>query len=630
MYEGDTPLAERRGQALTLDRDLLRELLGSEELREPARPGGARRASSASCSAWADGEGPTDGSTTCCAGAGDLTMDELHERLGAGSAAWLDDLVAERRALILPLAGEERAIAAEDAGRYRDALGAMPPAGVPAAFLDPVPDALRSLLARYARRRGPFTSEEAAARYGLAVGVAETELRALEADEKLVRGSLRPGSTAHEWCDPDVLRRIRRASVAALRKEVEPVDGAALARFEPGWHGVDRGTRGALDRLRDTLVPLQGLPLAPDVLERDVLPRRVPGYRQDWLDALCSGGELVWVGVEGGKVALLFRDEAPLLGRPPGAAPPPVGESHAAVRAALATGPRFFGDLVRETDLPQSELLAALFDLAWAGEVTNDAFAPLRSPRAARGAAAAAPRTPAAGRRLVRRRQAPTGAAQGRWSLAEGLFAGPPAERDRQRALAELLLERYGVVTRAAVQAEGLSGGSARSTAPCATSRRSEPAAAATSWPAPAGPQFALAGAVERLRELRDEPDPPETLVLAASDPANPYGAALPWPARAAGRASRSAGAYVVLDGGHPVLFCERGGRTLLTLDDDQGRVGRAVEALAAEVKRGRPTRLGLERIDGEAAIGSPLEPVLRGVGFLAGPRRLTLRAPRG
>src|SRR6185436_19561849 len=166
-----------------------------------------------------------------------------------------------------------------------------------------------------------------------------------------------------------------------------------------------RGTRGSLDRLRDALVPLQRLPIAPDVLERDVLPRRVPGYRQDWLDALCSGGELVWVGVEGGKVALLFRDEAPLLGRPPGAAPPPGGEPHAAVRAALASGPRFFGDLVRETELPQPELLAALFDLAWAGEVTNDAFAPLRSPRAARGAAAQAPRAPVAGRRLVRRRQ---------------------------------------------------------------------------------------------------------------------------------------------------------------------------------------------------------------------------------
>jgi ATP-dependent Lhr-like helicase len=505
----------------------------------------------------------------------------------------------------------------------------MPPPGVPAAFLDPVPDALRSLLHRYARRRGPFTTDEAAARYGLAVGVAESELRGLEADEKLVRGSLRPGSTGHEWCDPDVLRRIRRASVAALRKEVEPVDGAALVRFEPGWHGVDRGTRGSLDRLRDALVPLQGLPLAPDVLERDVLPRRVPGYRQDWLDALCSGGELVWVGVDGGKVALLFRDEAPLLGRPPGAAAPPAGESHAAVRAALAGGPRFFGDLVRETNLPQSELLAALFDLAWAGEVTNDAFAPLRSPRAARGAAAATPRAPAAGRRLVRRRQAPTGAAQGRWSLADGLFAGPPDERDRQRALAELLLERYGVVTRAAVQAEGLSGGfgavyaALRDLETLGACRRGYFVAGA------GGAQFALAGAVERLRELRDEPDLPETVVLAASDPANPYGAALPWPARAAGRASRSAGAYVVLDGGHPVLFCERGGRTLLTLDDDQGRVGRAVEALAAEVRRGRPPRLGLERIDGEAAIGSPLEPVLRAVGFLAGPRRLSLRAPR-
>ena len=246
----------------------------------------------------------------------------------------------ERRALWVPIAGEQRLIAIEDAGRFRDALGVAPPSGIPAVFLEPVEHALPSLLARFARRRGPFTTVEAAARYGLAEQVAEMELASLEAAGRLVRGGLRPGGTGIDWCDPDVLRRIRRASVAALRREIEPVEPAALARFSPGWHGIERGGRGSLDRLRDALVPLQWLPLAPDVWERDVLSRRVDGYRTSWLDELCATGELVWIGAEGGRVALIYRDEAPLFGPPPGAAAGTAGRRRTMrIRALLATQP---------------------------------------------------------------------------------------------------------------------------------------------------------------------------------------------------------------------------------------------------------------------------------------------------
>ncbi|MDX6525815.1 MAG: ATP-dependent helicase Lhr and Lhr-like helicase, partial [Gaiellales bacterium] len=443
MYEDDTPAAERRMQALTLDRDLLRELLGGDELRDLLDPEALETVERDLAAAPGPG---ADGLHDLLRRSGDLTHAELAERGDLIDAA--AQLVAERRALWVSIAGEQRLIAIEDVGRFRDALGVSPPSGIPAVFLEPVEHALASLLARFARRRGPFTTHEAATRYGLAEHVAEAELAALEAAGRLVRGGLRPGGTGIDWCDPDVLRRIRRASVAALRREIEPVEPAALARFSPAWHGIERGGRGSLDRLRDVLVPLQWLPLAPDVWERDVLARRVEGYRSSWLDELCATGELVWVGAEGGRVSLLYRDEAPLFGPPPGAAPAPHGEAHEAVRAVLAAQPRFLGEVAAATGLGHSELTATLWDLASAGEITNDTFASLRTPRTA-----PAPRQAArvAGRRLARRRSAPAGASLGRWSATAALYVNAAEPGERARAIAELLLERHGVLTRRAV-----------------------------------------------------------------------------------------------------------------------------------------------------------------------------------
>jgi ATP-dependent helicase Lhr and Lhr-like helicase len=588
MYEDDTPPAERRAQALSLDRDLLRELLGQEELRELI-----------DVSALAEVEASLLPKPR--------NADELHDLLRLRGhqfdfdPGFAETLVRERRAFRF---GEALA-AAEDAGRYRDALGVMPPSGLPEAFLGGGSDSLRQLVRRFARGRGPFTSAQAKAAFGIDV---EEELRALERAEELVRGELRPGGVEREWCDPDVLRRLRRASLAALRREVEPTEQAAFGRFLPNWHGIDRRAS-----LREALIPLQALPLPVSLWESEVLPRRVPGYRPEQLDQLCASGELVWAGAGLDRVAVFFREDAALLGQP-GAAPRPEGPEHDAIRAALAGGALFWSDLGEDASLP------ALWDLVWAGEVTNDAWSPLRADRRYQ-----LPSQKPHGRRFSRSRAAAVTSTQGRWSLAAPLFAG---DLDR-RALAELLLERQGIVTRDGVRGEGIAGGygavyqQLRALETLGTCRRGYFVEGL------GGAQFALGGAVERLRELRPrEGGEPEPLVLAAADPAQPYGAALPWPKRAGARAARVAGAHVVLLGGEAALFVERGGRSLVPLREPEEEWLRvALAALVAHVKRGGAKRLAVERFDGEAVADTMVMPLLIDAGFLAGPRRAVLRA---
>jgi ATP-dependent Lhr-like helicase len=601
MYEDDTPPAERRAQALSLDRDLLRELLGQEELRELIDRDALAEVEASLRPFPRDPEQLHD----LLRLRGDLRSGEFDE----AHAAILE---AERRAIRISVAGEERLVAAEDAGRYRDALGVMPPSGLPDVFLEPVQDALESLVARYAKGRGPFTTAEANAWFG--VDVQET-LRGLERQERLVRGELRPGGSEREWCDPDVLRRLRRASLAALRREVEPAEQAALGRFLPSWHGIDRRAS-----LREALIPLQALALPVSLWESEVLPRRVPAYRPEQLDQLTASGELVWVGAGLDRVALFFREDAAVLGAPP-AAPAPEGELHDAIRSALAGGALFWDGLLAATGLEDAVALPALWDLVWSGEATNDAWAPLRSERRYQ-----APRRDRRVRRFSRARvQRPT-ATQGRWSLASGLFTG--GEPDR-RALAELLLERHGIVTRDSVRAEGIPGGygavysELRALETLGTCRRGYFVEGL------GGAQFALAGAVERLRELRPrEGDEPEPLVLAAADPAQPYGASLPWPKRSGARAARVAGAHVVLLGGEPALFVERGGRSLVPLrEPDEEWLRPALAALVAFVRRGGAKRLAVERFDGEPVGETSAMPLLVEAGFLAGPRRAVLRA---
>ncbi len=601
MYEDDTPPAERRAQALSLDRDLLKELLGQEELRELID---VDALAEVEVSLRPQAKNP-DHLHDLLRLRGDLRVGEFDE---AHSAI----LEAERRALRVRITGEERLIAVEDAGRYRDALGVMPPSGLPDVFLEGGPDSLRQLVQRYARGRGPFTTKQVNAWFGVDV---ESHLRELEREEKLVRGELRPGGVEREWCEPDVLRRLRRASLAALRREIEPTEQAALGRFLPHWHGIDRRAT-----LREALIPLQGLALPVSLWESEVLRRRVPSYRPEQLDQLCASGELVWAGAGLDRVAVFFREDAPLLGQP-SAATPPEGDAHDAIRAALTGGALFWFDLLEATQLDDAIALPALWDLVWAGEVTNDAWQPLRAERRYQ-----VPRADRRVRRFSRARSAAVTATQGRWSLAAALFAG--GEPDR-RALAELLLERQGIVTRDSVRGEGIPGGygavysELRALETLGTCRRGYFVEGL------GGAQFALGGAVERLRELRPrDGEEAEPLVLAAADPAQPYGAALPWPKRAGARAARVAGAHVVLLGGEPALFVERGGRSLVPLREPEDEwLREALAALVSHVKRGGAKRLAVERFDSEPVVDSTIMPLLVEAGFLAGPRRAVLRA---
>jgi ATP-dependent Lhr-like helicase len=599
MYEDDTPAAERRAQALSLDRDLLRELLGQEELRDLIDPG-----------ALAQVERQLRGESR--------TPDELHDLLrrrgdlseGEYPSDLAEPLLADRRAVHVRVAGQQRLIAAEDAGRYRDAVGAMPPGGLPEVFLEADDEPLHSLVRRFARSRGPFTTAEANERFGRDV---EPVLRALEHRDELVRGELRPGGSEREWCDPEVLRRLRRASLAALRREVEPAEQAAFGRFLPSWHGVGRRAS-----LREALVPLQGLALAVSLWESEVLPRRVPDYRPEQLDALCASGEVVWIGAGLDRVAVYFREDAAALGPPP-AADRPEREVHERVRAALGRSALFWHDLLADTGLEAEEALPALWDLVWAGEVTNDAWTPLRAGRRYQ-AHAARPRP----RRFSRRRAGEVTATQGRWSLTARLFPGRP---DR-RALAELLLERQGIVTRDGVRGEGIPGGYGAVYGELKALETLGLARRGYFVEGLGGAQFALGGAVERLRELRPrDGEEPEALVLAAADPAQPYGAAVPWPKRAGARAARVAGAHVVLIGGEAALFVERGGRSLVPLrDPEDDWLRQALEALVAHVKARGAKRLAVERFDGEPVVESEVMPLLLEAGFVAGPRRAVLR----
>jgi ATP-dependent helicase Lhr and Lhr-like helicase len=672
MYEGDTPSAERRAAALSLDRDLLRELLGQEELRELIDPNAlveieddlqhrSQRMQATS----------SDGMCDVLRRLGDLTVTELRERVldGLDVDAMLGVLQRERRAVRVRIAGEERAIAADDAGLYRDALGVQPPAGLPSVFLDDVPDALQKLMGRYARTHGPFTTGELHRRYGIDVASA---LRERERSGELVRGELRPIPPAggaregdrREWCDVDVLRRLRRASLAALRKEIEPVDERALVAFMPSWQGVDRWRAGSaelrgasgVERLREVLVQLQGFALPVAAWERDVLRCRTGSYSPAWLDSLCASGEIVWVGAgslgrDSGRVALYFREDAPLLG-PPGMA---AGESpsepeHQLLRERLGAQPCFFSDLLAELDLPAPALTRALWDLVWAGEVTNDAWAPLRAPRLAlAGRGITEPVRTRAGRRAGGRslrggRFGASAQVQGRWSLTMPIFGeatpdGDPARR--RRAPAELLLERYGVLTREQVRAEGVAGGFSILYNALADLETLGVCRRGYFVEGLGGAQFALPGAVERLRAGRSESSHAGGLVLSAVDPAQPYGALLPWPRRESQtrRVARVAGAYVVFVASEPVLYLERGGRGIVTLsaNSTHGSVlaaGResaplaiALRVLAEAVRVGRVDAIALERVDGEPAIGSSLEPALIDLGFRQGPRRLTLRS---
>ncbi len=580
MYEGDAPLAERRAAALALDRDLLRDLLGAEELRELIDPvvlGDLEL----ELQRLADGRRARDADEAhdLLRLLGPLSLWELDARSETGTDAglverWVESLVAERRAIRVVIAGDERIAAADDAARLRDALGVALPAGLPAAFTDSVPEPLTDLVARFARTHGPFVTAQVAHRYALGVDRVQPVLDALEQQGRVVRGEFRPGGIEREWCDDDVLRQLRRRSLAALRREVEPVDAAALARFLPLWQGLGAARRG-VDALVEAIGSLQGAALPASVLEADLLPARVGGYRPADLDALCTAGEVVWVGAgplgaTDGRVRLLFRDQAGLLVAPRSRSddePDPTATPlHEALRAHLTErGASFWPELVAAAAAAgeaydDAAVLDALWDLVWAGEVTNDSLAPLRAmvagkPRKGGATRPGRPLRPGARRpnlgRPNLRGLSPLGppAAAGRWSSVAPLLLPAPLPTEAMHAQAMQLLERHGVLTREAALAEGVEGGFA-AVYPVLKALEERGQVRRGYFVAGLGAaQFALPGAVDRLRSVRDPLEPDLTPVtLSATDPAQPYGAALPWPA-SDGRPSRSAGAFVVLVG---------------------------------------------------------------------------------
>ncbi len=643
MYEGDAPLAERRAAALSLDRDLLDSLLGAEELRELLDAGvladlelelqcltGHRRAKS------------RDEVHDVLRRIGDTTREGVAQRTDGAANEWLDELIHDRRAVTVVVAGEERVIAAEDAAMYRDALGCALPLGLPAAFTDPVQKPLVHLVARYARTHGPFVSADAAAHFGVTVERIAAACESLEAEARLVRGEFRPTGSEREWCDADVLRQLRRRSLASLRREVEPVEQQALARFLPAWHSLAAPQRGQ-DALVSALGVLQGSALVASSLESDILPLRVRGYKVSDLDELCAAGEIVWVGAgalgaSDGRVRVFFADQLALLAPAIEWPEPPTGDIHDALRLALTTrGAVFFSQLrAAAPQATDSEVLAALWDLVWAGEVTNDTFAPLRA-MIAGGKVSSSRTAPRVHGRTARPRPGrlnrvgpPTGA--GRWSLVAPLLQPRPTVTEASHSFALQMLERHGVVTREAVLAEGAVGGFAGVYGVLKTMEERGQVRRGYFVDGLGAAQFALPGAVDRLRDSRfsvdielHPDDAPAALTLAATDPAQPYGATLAWPLTT-GRPTRSAGAVVVLSNGEPLVWFDPRSHHLVTFPASTTDTSWG-DALVSLVKDGRRRGCEVRKIDGDAPDAEhPAVKVLQRVGFAEGYRGWSLR----
>ncbi|MCZ7416162.1 ATP-dependent helicase [Streptomyces sp. WMMC897] len=644
LYEGDTPLAERRAAALSLDSRLLAELLGRAELRELLDAEVVAELESEL--QWRtedrrikDVEAVADALRLL----GPLAEAELAER--GAEPGWAAELAAARRAIPVRIAGRERWAAIEDAGRLRDALGVALPVGVPEAFTEPVPDPLGDLLARFARTHGPFTTARAATRFGLGQAVADGALHRMAAEGRLLQGEFHPAGAGQEWCDPTVLRRLRRRSLAALRQELEPVPGPALAAFLPRWQHVGAGGLRGVDGLARAVEQLQGAAVPASALERLVLPSRVAGYTPAMLDELTTTGEVLWAGAgalpgKDGWVALYPADAAPLLLPEPH--PLELTPHHRAVLEALSGGYGLFfrqiAEQVRAVDPEVTDLLLAetVWELAWSGRLTNDGLAPLRallgSGRTAGSTAHRARRPVPRGRygsvgvRTASRNGPPTVA--GRWSLL------PPREEEatlRAHAMAGTLLDRHGVVTRGAVAAEGVPGGFAAAYRVLSAFEESGQARRGYVVEHLGAAQFAMDGAVDRLRAVhtaREREREGRAVVLAAADPANAYGAALPWPESPEGaghKPGRKAGALVVLVDGELVLYLERGGRSMLAWGEGQA-LEEATSALAEAARSGMLGSLTVERANGAAVLTSPLGRVLEAAGFHATPRGLRLR----
>ncbi|HET8879127.1 MAG TPA: crosslink repair DNA glycosylase YcaQ family protein, partial [Arthrobacter sp.] len=716
LYEGDSPLAERRAAALALDSTLLNELLGRVELREllDAKVIEATELELQRLAPDRKMRG-LEGVADLLRLLGPLTPDEVAARLetaadvsaeaSTDAAAHLAALQRANRAIKVNIGGAEKFAAVEDSARLRDALGVPLPMGVPLAFIEPVADPLGDLVSRYARTHGPFTAAEAAARLGLGVAVVGTALKRLGADGRVVEGEFRPHVTApdapptqgaeaatatepaaaprstvqlagtSEWCDAEVLRKLRRRSLAALRAEVEPVDPSAYGRFLPAWQNVRTpGGRGqsalrGLDGIITAVDQLSGVPIPASAWEPLVLASRVSNYQPAMLDELKAAGEVLWSGAgslpgNDGWVSLHLADSAELTLNPAPEFEPGDAQQRLLDHLQNNGGGYFFRQLTdiaggMDSVLSDQDVVSALWDLAWAGRITGDTFAPVRAliagghtahRQVGRAPRARAPRLSRLGRSHGTGLLGSPGLTGGRYGSAAGSSPTPPLAAGRwsalpapeldptihARATAELLLDRYGVVTRGSVMAENILGGFGlmykvlarlEEAGRCRRGYFIEHLGAA---------QFAVPATVDRLRSYVEDAEvhkaEPVALALAATDPANPYGAALAWPALdvEAGtghRPGRKAGALVVLVDGALVLYVERGGKTLLAFSSDADILAAAGAALVGVVTRGAVDKLIMEKVNGHGILDTPVAAALAQAGAYSTPKGLRIRA---
>ena len=645
IYDGDAPLAERRAQALSVDQAQLRELLGDAELRELLDPAALEAMERQLQHLDEKYRVKTqDGLHDLLIRIGDLSLPELVRRSALpDTRAAVQALERARRVVALPVAGESRFVAVEDVARYRDALGAPLPMGLPEALLEPVRDPAGDLALRYARSHGPFTARELAGHYGLGLAVAEPLLLRLAETGRIIEGEFRPGGSEREWVDADVLRSLRRRSLAKLRHEIEPVDADALGRFLMSWHGIGAGRRG-LEALLDAIEQLQGAAIPASVLEAEVLPARIDGYEPRMLDELMAAGEVSWVGVEplgdrDGRLTLYLTDHVRRL-RPPVASPALDGRAGDILSYLGRHGASFFAAVHEGTGggFPR-ETVDALWDLAWQGLITNDtlhavrAFTRTSDGRAGRRARGA----PFRSRRLVPPK------AEGRWSLVPQTSGATPQGRtggvsvtEWSAAAARQLLTRHGIVTRETVASEALAGGFS---AVYHVLKAMEDAGRIRRGYFVAGlgaAQFAMPSALDVLRLLRDMPDETRTAVLAATDPANPYGAIVKWPDTPYA-ITRSAGARVFLVDGALAAYLRRGERELLLFlpeaEPQRSTVARGVARMLFHlaIAREEPRRgMLLAEINGGPAVAHPASRLFIDEGFVATAMGLQARAKPG
>ncbi|MCA9755549.1 MAG: DEAD/DEAH box helicase [Candidatus Eisenbacteria bacterium] len=698
VYDSDAPLAERRAQILSLDHAQLRELLGEAELRalldgeviwdtekRLRRLGDDQRIRHADDlhdtllsigdltkeelevrAVSVGGELPTDEKPVTGGelladekpvNGGELLADEKSASAGdlaapSPTSEWIDALVGARRIALVPIGGEKRYVAAEDLGRLRDALGVVPPPGMPEAFLESVADPLGDLVSRFARTHGPFRAEDVAARFGLGIAAVTGVLHRLRESGRIVEGEFLPGGRGTEWCDASVLRRLKQQSLARLRAEIEPVDPTALGRFLPEWHGLARPLRG-FDGLLRVIEQLQGCPLPASDLETEILPARIEDYQPSMLDELCYAGELMWRGIEpigthDGRIVLYLTEHYPFLG-PVGELGSTAGvvssspgapkhadhgdsaetsrhqESMQSIREYLTSrGAVFFAQMAKDLGGFPQDLADALWLLVWEGVVTNDTLAPLRSfLRQTQGERSSRRNRRDPRARGYRPRTVGPSGTEGRWSLLPRREESDPTETERRTALAEQLLQRHGVLLRESTQAEGLVGGFSLVYPVLKAMEESGRVRRGYFVAGLGATQFALPGADDRLRALREagastEPSP---YVLAATDPANPYGAALRWPETTGARPGRVAGAQVVLHEGRLLAYIGRTERSLLTfLPEVEPERSAAARVLAATLSglpaKGRNRALTVTKIDGEDPAKSFLAQFLEEEGF--------------